>query len=119
MGKSTIYLIITFVLMGLIINSSIQNKNKVCEFELNNLNNELISINELSKNLLLEENIENTKNYYDVMLKTGINICQGNELLFYGTGFDLEEQQYKTICYNKKPLKFKYFSLNSLIKGLD
>jgi len=104
------------VFMGLMINSSIQNKKVTCNNEINKLNAELQEINVLTKNMLEPEKLKTTSENYAKMKKTGIEICQGNELLFYGTGYDLTEQQYKTICYTQNNLKFKYFSLNSLLE---
>ena len=97
------------------ISSAIDKNNVECDYSINNKDNVLISNNELTKNLLLKENINTTAIYYERLEEIGISICQGNELLFYNIGYDLEEKQYKAICYQKNPLKFKYFSLNTLV----
>jgi hypothetical protein len=112
MEKGTIIILVVILIIGLLINKTIQSRSIVCDNQISNLNQELIEINKLTKNLINETNIVTTNKYYETMLSTGKSICAGNELLFYGTIYTTE---YQTVCYSKNNLQFKYFALNELL----
>lgn len=105
-----IILIILFLVYRGFVKYSIQK-----DFSINEINQEIIEINKKTLEMLTEENIETTSKKYKEIKTIGQSICSGNELLYYGSGFNKEIKQYQTICYNKFPLKFKYFNLNQLI----
>jgi len=114
MNNGTLILIISIIALFLVYRI-IANNNIQQDFQLNEMNQEIININKLTLEMLEQENIKTTTEKFEQIKSIGLDICSGNELIYYGSGFDKETYQYKTICYKKYPLEFKYFDLNKLL----